>query len=311
MLGTPLLKKVQLFYNKKKIRSISSKLLSHNEDAHRLYVGDNDKYDYFTGIIEAVGYIYIPSTEYSKSGIALSPSIQITIHSKDLPFMIKLFENFDGTLSKVKGKKAYRIDLCSRSDIFKVIYILNGRLKTDLYNSFSSLINWTNLYWGGKNQLECGYLCQKPIGKTGWLSGFLEHHGSFQLRYTPKTSTRIERFGCSLELTQSHSQLIMREIGEFLNSVPKIQNRKDRRNSLLRLRTSTVESNLILINYLTNFPLYSSKLFEFEDWKEGARLFEQKNHRTIRGRERLLELKNRMNKRRVDFRWSHLKGFYF
>ena len=68
------------------------------------------------------------------------PQIQITIHSKDIIYMSAVFENFSGYPYKVKGKKAYRIDLTSEKDINQLVSIMNGRLKTDMYFKFEELV---------------------------------------------------------------------------------------------------------------------------------------------------------------------------
>lgn len=74
----------------------------------------------------------------------------------------------------------------------------------------------------------------------------------------------------------------------------------------------------ILINYLTNFPLFSSKHLDFLDWSDHIRI--SKKYKSLDGTSKLISLKNSMNScrweatskgtKRTQFNWDSLNRFY-
>lgn len=64
----------------------------------------------------------------------------------------------------------------------------------------------------------------------------------------------------------------------------------------------------ILINYLTNFPLFSSKHQDFLDWSDHIRI--SKKYKSLDGTSKLISLKNSMNTKRTQFNWDSLNRFY-
>ena len=296
------------------LRSTSSKLTRHNEDAQRLYVGNNEPWcfnDYLTGLFEGNGTIYVPSTSRSENGQLLYPKLEICFHSKNLPFMIKLVDKLNvGTLTKIKNKSAYKLIFSSKEDILTLINIMNGKFKTPKYYKLNLLIDWYNKYHN--TDINKKSMCTKNISQTSWLAGFLDADGCFFVRYTPKNKSRPDRFACSFELVQRREDIsgfsmlpIMKQIGDYLN----VKVNPTRGNSQYRVRTSTVKSNLFLIDYLRSYPLYSAKYLDFNDWCKCVKLFETKEHRTEEGKKVLIELKSNMNNRRDAITWKHINKF--
>jgi len=123
-------------------------------------------------------------------------------------------------------------------------------------------------YFNFNKKISLKPRCHRDIGETSWFCGFSERHGSFQLRYTPKTENRKRsRFACSYELTQSNCGLeFMEKIATFLEIKGGVKVIKRKRPNLpLRLRTSSVKSNQLLRGYFKKYPLKSSKHLEFCD----------------------------------------------
>ena len=65
----------------------------------------------------------------------------------------------------------------------------------------------------------------------------------------------------------------------------------------------------ILINYLSKYPLFSSKHQDFLAWQEFHRIRLYKEHKTIEGTSQLIFLKNSMNTKRTQFNWDSLNNF--
>lgn len=69
-------------------------------------------------------------------------------------------------------------------------------------------------------------------------------------------------------------------------------------------------SCVILINYLSIYPLFSSKHQDFLDWCEIHRVRLSKGYKTKEGTSKLISLKNSMNTKRTQFNWDTLNSFY-
>ncbi len=68
----------------------------------------------------------------------------------------------------------------------------------------------------------------------------------------------------------------------------------------------SLSSRLILINYLSVYPFYTSKRLDYGDWLKAHYLVTDKVHKTNLGTAQLASLKASMNDQRTVFDWSHL-----
>ena len=69
--------------------------------------------------------------------------------------------------------------------------------------------------------------------------------------------------------------------------------------------TSLNKLNL-LIQYLNNYPLLTSKRNDFEDWYKVYQLIVDKKHLSEDGKLLIKNIKSNMNKKREVFNWNHL-----
>lgn len=81
-------------------------------------------------------------------------------------------------------------------------------------------------------------------------------------------------------------------------------------NPEYRIRTTNLNSNKLLINYLNKFPLFSSKYFNYLDWIKILTFFENKEYTKKDSINKIIEIKLKMNDRRTEFKWNHLNEFY-
>lgn len=102
-----------------------------------------------------------------------------------------------------------------------------------------------------------------------WLSGFIESDGHFSIRSTESIkSTKIE---CKFELSQAQKDkqqknnlFFLEDIAKYLNcSVKPI--RLGSTHPQYRIRTTNVQSNLMLIEYLSKYPLFGTKYLDYKD----------------------------------------------
>ena len=283
---------------------------------------------YLTGLIEGDGTIIVPKNERSSKGKLNYPSIQIVFHSKDLPLALLIQKSLKcGSLAKKKGVNAYVLTINNNEVIFKLVNILNGNMKTPKIYSLYKLIDYLNNQNPNLNLPKLP-LCSTPLDKDAWLSGMIESDGHFSVRTTIPSGVQCQypKIECRFELSQrqidhlgySH-ELFLSNIAKFLNVTirpwsPWGEGDKIfRENSLhpqYRLRTTSLASNLILINYLNEYPLFGSKYLDYENWKEIVGLFNPKFKYSEKNINKVIKLKSEMNDRRTVFIWDHLNKFY-
>lgn len=105
----------------------------------------------------------------------------------------------------------------------------------------------------------------------------------------------------------------MNSLAEFLNTKLYTHINKGCASGFqYRVKVSSLKSNLILINYLEKYPLFSSKFLNYKDWARVVKMIENKEHLTQAGKDEILIIKSRLNNSRLDkdFDWSHLSKFY-
>jgi len=67
---------------------------------------------------------------------------------------------------------------------------------------------------------------------------------------------------------------------------------------------------LLVIYYLTKYPLFGAKFLDFQDWVKVVNLFQagRMNHKSNLAEVKLI--KSQMNDNRTVFVWDHLQNFY-
>lgn len=91
---------------------------------------------------------------------------------------------------------------------------------------------------------------------------------------------------------------VIKKIAYFL-LVSVNQIRGDIKHPQYRVRTSTVSSHTILVNYLVKYPLFGSKFIDFNSWCHVFYYFQKAIHKD--NASAILEIKSQMNDRRTIF----------
>lgn len=270
---------------------------------------------YLAGLIEGDGSIVVPKTDRSPKGKLNYPCINLVFNLRDFPLAQLIQKELGtGSLSMMKGINAYLLQINSLEGILKLVNLLNGNMRTSKINSLYNLIDWLNSKHSELNIIKKP-LDSSPIDSNAWLSGFIEADGSFSI-FLNKDSIRI-RFS----LTQSSktklgfsNEAILYIIAEYLEVKVSIYQRKKTPNSIeLTVKTHSIKSNDNLTNYLTKFPLWSSKFLNYSDWLIAIDLF-KKVYKTKNKSDEVFnvikKIKVGMNDNRVKFTWDHLLKFY-
>jgi hypothetical protein len=269
---------------------------------------------YLTGLIEGDGSIIVPKTERSSKGKLNYPSIQITFHLKDLPLALLIQKNLGyGSLIRKKGLNAYTLYINDNKGILSLVNLLNGNMRTPKIYSLYNLIDWLNNKDPNLKIIKLP-LNNNCLSKDAWLSGMIESDGHFSVRTSIKSKyTKIE---CKFELSQrqkdhlgNSNELFLANIAKFLNI--SLKNTREKTNHpQYRLRTTSLETNFLLVNYLNEFPLFGSKYLDYNNWKEILNLFKTRLKYSQENLDKVLNLKSEMNDKRTIFVWNHLNNFY-
>ena len=186
-------------------------------------------------------------------------------------------------------------------------------MRTPKIYALYNLIDWLNLKFEEIN-IPKKYLNNSQLDSNAWLSGFIEADGHFSVRTT--TTPKYSRVECKFELSQRQNDHNNRSnlkfldiIANFLLSSVKAV-RVNRPNPEYRVRTTSLNGNLVLENYLNNFPLFGSKYLDYKDWIKVLEYFKfgQFKHKDII--EKIISIKSCMNDNRTVFTWDHLNKFY-
>lgn len=278
---------------------------------------------YLAGLIEGDGTIIVPKTLRSPKGKLNYPSIQIVFHLKDLPLALIIQKELGfGSISsrasardkrkRKKGVNAYILTINSYEGLLFVISLINGNMRTPKIYSLYELIDFYNN--SKKTNIEKKPLDNSPLQSNAWLSGFLEADGSFHVRTT--LSGKYPKLECKLEVSQRQvdhkgfSNLeFLKKIAEFFNTQVK-ETRLNRSTPEYRVRTTSLQGNIQVKNYLIKYPLFGTKYLDSIDWMKVVDLFNNNEHKTILGKEEIIKIKSNMNDKRTVFTWDHLQNFY-
>jgi len=269
---------------------------------------------YLAGLIDGEGTIIVPQTERSIKGKINYPLVQIIFHLKDLPLALIIQKELkNGSITRKKGVKAYILSINSLEGLLLITSIINGNMRTPKIYALNNLIDWLNIKFEGIN-IPKKPLNNNPLDSNAWLSGFIEADGHFSIRTT--TTSKYPRVECKFELSQSqmdhrgNNNLDLLEIiaSFLLSSVKAI--RVDKPKPEYRVRTTSLNGNLVLENYLNLFPLFGSKYLDYKDWLKVLEYFKSKTFKHKNNIQDIISIKSCMNNSRSVFTWDHLNKFY-
>lgn len=263
---------------------------------------------YLAGLIEGDGTINVPNSLRNAKGKLLYPSIQIIFHIKDLP-LANLIKSIlgHGSIHIKSNSNACVLTINNFDGLLYTINLINGHFHTSKISTFHKLIDYFNSKGNNITKLP---LSTNSFSNDAWLAGFIDAEGCFQIRNSSSKSA------CYFELVQRQIDVDNSSLFGFMSNLAffllcSIKSFKGNSNfPRYRVRTYSLSSNLNLIDYLSNFPLFSSKHLDFLAWKQAVLLIRDKKHLTSEGKILLSALKSSMNNSRTIFTWNHLSNFY-
>lgn len=269
---------------------------------------------YLAGLWEGDGHIWLPQTTHSPSGKRYIPHFCITFAEVDYPLVLILKTLIGGTIRYKANNHAYVLTIASINGLINIINLINGQLRTPKLFKFNKLIFWIN------NNTEFSISTYQAntdnILKSAWLAGFIDADGSFDIRVSLIENGALKnrvaaRFRLEQRMIDPDSEesyySIFKLIAVALNITLNIVKHNEG-ISYYSLVLSSANSRNILVNYLTEYPLFSSKFLNYKDWYACHILIINKIHTSVEGRNEAIKLKNNMNNKRTYYNWDHLEN---
>jgi len=218
-----------------------------------------------------------------------------------------------GTIRHKKENHAYVLTISSISGLLNIISLINGYLRTPKLHQFNNLINWINTHTG--QSILINSVDTSPILKNAWLAGFIDADGSFDIHIRDKNLDGSGRDRTELRMrieqrktdpiTGESYQPVLESIAQALEVVLNVNIRNSGASSYVIAVTSPAKLSLV-IAYLDEFPLFSSKRLNYCDWKLCYDMLINKQHLTSEGRSKIKTIKAGMNSKRFYYNWDHL-----
>lgn len=271
---------------------------------------------YLAGLWEGDGSIWIPKTTHAPSGKRYTPHFSITFHDKDYSLVLALQKLIGGTIRNKSDNHAYVLTISSLNGLQNVIYLMNSYLRTPKVYQFNKLIEWVNANNFGTEPIVCNDVDTSPIISNAWLSGFIDADGSFDVKVREKSSdgkgkNRAEaRLRIEQRIIDPSTELSYYSVIKSIASSLGVELNTSLHNEGIEYYIVSVTSPAklkTLINYLDTYPLFSSKLLNYLDFKSCVNLMLSREHLTKQGRDNIKTIKAGMNRKRTYYTWDHLE----
>lgn len=270
---------------------------------------------YLAGLFEGDGHIWIQRSIDKKRH---NPRFCITFSMKNEPLAKKLLDLIDSGFIRYKLQdNACVLVISSVPGLKKILYLINGQLRTPKVDQVYKLIDWLNI--NHNTNIAKLPLNTNKIENDAWLSGFIDSDGSFSVQHTKlENGAKKRKISCRLRIEQrmfypitkeSYFQ-VLTDIANFLNCSLLVRKQVSTGNEYYTLTASSKTSLSIIINYLNKTPLFSSKFLDYKDWKEIAELVLESKQYTDDGLNKTDAARSNMNRQRTYYNWDHLNKLY-
>lgn len=266
---------------------------------------------YLAGLWEGDGHIWIPQTSHAPSNKRYTPHFCITFNALDHPLALELQSMLGGYLRNKEDNNAYVLTITNLADLANVIGLISPYVRTPKVNQLNMLMAWMNT--NSNNNFDLVSPCTGHVLSDGWLAGFIDADGSFDIRVREKAAghakDRVEaRFRLEQRMADPNTgdsygpvlTLITDALGVKLNTIA------HGGTSYYIIALTSPAKAAILINYLDNYPLFTSKFLNYSDYKVCVDLMNSKQHLTAEGRAKAKILQGGMNSTRTFYSWDHL-----
>ena len=226
--------------------------------------------EWFIGFSEGDGALLLNKNQ---------PRFVLTQKEGDILYLIQKTLGF-GKISYYPND-FYRYIVSNKEDIVKLIYIFNGNLV--LLHRINQLSLWIHIFnLKQYYSYPCIMIPILPSLNDGWLSGFIDAEGCFNVsihnRKNTKTNSRVMlRF----ILDQKNSESLFKSIYNLFNYG--FISLRFKTNNVFRFTINSFEGLVFVRQYLDNFPLKTKKLISYSLWLKILNMILNKEHLDIEG----------------------------
>ena len=262
--------------NTENLKNISIHVSTHLKPLNNQQLGH-----YLAGLIDGDGHI---SSQQQLVIVFSSPDVQ-------LAYYIKSVIGF-GNVKKVKDKNAYLYIVSNKDGMLKIIDLINGKLRT--INKFNQVIN--NVLTNSKYSNEG---IEFKINDSSdfhnhWIAGFSDADASFQIKVINRNNKPRPEIRLNFQIDQKDKDILLFIQGIFGGYI----GYRESKNTYYYGSTSFGSARKV-INYFDNYHLQSSKHNNYLKWRKAYILTQEKQHLTEIGVDKIIKLKNTMNRNTV------------
>lgn len=245
---------------------------------HLRPINDDQFGHYLAGLIDGDGHF------------SSKQQLIIVFHSLNafLAYYIKKRLGF-GNVKKIKNKNAFLLIISAKKGLERVINLINGKIRTE--NKFNQIINNilnNNKYEEFRKKINFKLNSDKYL-KNHWLAGFSDADSSFQIKLLTRNNRVEVRLNFQIDQKKDNILILIKD---FLGG--NIGYRKNQ--DTYYYGSTSFGSAKSVINYFDYFHLLSSKHINYLKWRKAYLIIQNKDHLNKDGLERIIKLKNTMNK---------------
>lgn len=230
---------------------------------------------YLAGLIDGDGH-------FSKT-----PQLVIVFNELDasLAYYIKGYIGY-GNVYKVKNKKAVLLVIANQVGLFKVLTLVNGKIRSqNKWDQITKILLAVPYF----NTFSLLSLNTDSDLNNYWLAGFSDADASFQIKLISSSNKRVARLNFQIDQKQIDLLILIRK---FLGG--NIGYRKSQ--DTYYYGSTSFGSAVKVINYFDKFHLLSSKHVNYLKWRKAYIIIQNKEHLTSSGIAKITKLKSTMNR---------------
>jgi len=259
------------------------KNISIHVPTHLKPLNDQQLGHYLAGLIDGDGHF---NSQQQLVIVFSSPDVQ-------LAYYIKSIIGF-GNVKQVKDKNAYLYIISNKDGMLRVINLINGRLRT--LNKFNQVIY--NVLAHSKYSKES---IEFKINDSNdfhnhWLAGFSDADASFQIKIINRINKPRPEIRLNFQIDQKDKNVLFWLKDLFGGNI----GYRESQDSYYYGSTSFGSARKV-IHYFDNFHLQSSKHNNYLKWRKTYILIQERYHLTEIGVEKIIKLKNSMNRGALFF----------
>lgn len=212
---------------------------------------------------------------FSEGDGSFTKEFSFVINQKDPKLLFKIKKNLGfGSVYETSEPGIWRYCVTGQVNCLRLFYLFNGHLI--LKKTQKRFLYWlTNI----KTKIIVKQFQTNISLDNAWLSGFIEAEGGFYARIRKDKNTKLNiKFCKKFYLTQKDENLLLKKIGILLESKTKVYCFIQKEKNYARIDITSFKSHIILLNYLSIYPLLGRKNITVCIWKKMHGYQERKEH---------------------------------